>query len=236
MMKRWFTFLILLLSGTTAWAQGVDWADRQESYQAVIGQNTRIPIRIRNTTDRPQTFVIRRAVADLNSNQKGYFCIGEECFDMAVDQVMRKLEPGEVAGNIFYVVEPGLAATSNSFRFEVYQKGSPQMGLEHSFLLSVDEKPTRSFVFQTRNLTIHDVYPNPVTDRDAYLDYRLTDEAVKAKVVIHNILGSPVGDYEMLSSETRVKIQADGLSSGVYFYTIYLDNIGVLTRKLVVRK
>ncbi|MBL7851523.1 MAG: T9SS type A sorting domain-containing protein [Cyclobacteriaceae bacterium] len=236
MMKRWFILLIILLSGAGTWAQSVDWIDRQDTYQAVIGQTLRIPIRVRNTTDKPQTFVIRRAAADLNANQKGYFCVGDECFDGLVDQVTRKLDPGEVAGNVFFVVEPGLATTSNSFRFEVYQKGSPQMGLEHSFLLSVDEKPTRSFVFQTRNLTVHDIYPNPVTDQDGYLDYRLTDEAVKAKVVIHNILGSPVGEYEMLAAETRVKIQSDGLSSGVYFYTIYLDNVGVLTRKLVVRK
>lgn len=110
------------------------------------------------------------------------------------------------------------------------------MGIEHAFILNVEEKTTRSFVFQTRDITVHDVYPNPVTDQQAYLDYRLADEGIKAKVVIHNILGSPVGEYEMNASETRVKIQSDELSSGVYFYTIYLDNIGVLTRKLVVRK
>jgi len=236
MIKSWFTFLLFLCYGPVAWSQGVDWMDRQDTYQAVIGQNTRIPIRIRNTSDKPQTFVIRRAAADLNVNQKGYFCLGDECFDMLVDQVTRKLEPGEVAGNVFYVVEPGISITSNSFRFEVYQKGSPQMGMEHSFLLNVEEKSSRSFVFQTRNLTVHDIYPNPITDRDGYLDYRLSDELVKAKVVIHNILGSPVGEHEMLAAETRVKIQSDGLSSGIYFYTIYLDNVGVLTRKLVVRK
>ncbi len=235
-MKRWLVILILVATGSSAWAQAVDWIDRQDTYQATIGQNFRIPIRVRNTSDKPQTFVIRKATADLNANQKGYFCVGDECFDQLTDQVTRRLEPGEVAGNVFFVVEPGLAATSNALRFEVYQKGSPQLGMEHSFVLSVEEKPTRSFVFQARNITIHDVYPNPITGQEAFLDYRLTDDAIKAKVVIHNILGSPVGEHEMVSTETRVKIQAEGLSSGVYFYTIYLDNVGVLTRKLVVRK
>lgn len=235
-MKRWIVILILSVGGPAVWAQSVDWIDRQDTYQATIGQNARIPIRVRNTSDRPQTFVIRRVLAELNANQKGYFCVGDECFDITVDQVTRRLEPGELASNVFFVVEPGMSATSNAFRIEVYQKGSPQLGLEHSFLLNVDEKPARSFVFQTRNIMVHDVYPNPVTGHDAWLDYKLLDETVKAKVVIHNILGSPVGEHEMLSTDTRVKIQAEGLSSGVYFYTIYLDNIGVLTRKLVVRK
>lgn len=235
-MKRWIVILICSFGGPVSLSQSLDWIDRQDTYQAVIGQNARIPIRVRNTSDRPQTVIIRRAVAELNANQKGYFCMGDECFDMTIDQVTRRLEPGEVASNIYFVVEPGMTATSSAFRFEVFQKGSPQLGMEHSFVLNVDERPSRSFVFQTRSIMVHDVYPNPVTDRDAYLDYKLNDETVKAKVVIHNILGSPIGEHEMPSTETRVKIQAEGLSSGVYFYTIYLDNIGVLTRKLVVRK
>lgn len=228
--------MFLLLGAFGVSAQGIEWLDRQENYQAGLGQNTRIPIRIRNTSDRAQTFIIRKAAADLGTNQKGYFCLGDECYDPMIDQVTKKLEPGEVVSNLVFVVETGLSATSNSFRFEAFPKGSPTMGLEHNFLLSIEEKHAKAFVFQSREIIIHDVYPNPVTDHQAYLNYKLNDDAIKAKVVIHNILGSPVGDYELPSSETRVKIQAEELSSGVYFYTVYLDNVGVLTRKLVVRK
>lgn len=235
-MKHWIVVALFLLTGQCAFGQGMEWIDSQENYQTAIGQNARIPIRIKNTSDRALTLTIRKAAGDLNNNQKGYFCVGDECFDALTDQVTRRLEPGETASNVFYVVEPGLSTTSNSFRFEAFQKGSPQMGIEHAFILNIEEKVNRSFVYQSRDITVHDIYPNPVTDQHAYLDYRLSDEAIKAKVVIHNILGSPVGDYEMHASETRVKIQADDLSSGVYFYTIYLDNVGVLTRKLVVRK
>lgn len=235
-MKRSFLILFLFVCGLSAEGQNLEWVERQDTYHAGLGQNARIPIRIRNTSDKAQTIVIRRASEDLNANQKGYFCIGDECYDKVVDQVMRRLEPGETANNVFFVVETGLLPTSNSFRVEIHQKGSPQTGLEHSFSLNIEEKPARSFVFQSRDITIHDVYPNPVTEQEAYIDYRLADESVQAKVVIHNILGSPVGEHEMPSSETRVKIQAEEFSSGVYFYTVYLDNVGVLTRKLVVRK
>ncbi|MEJ0055774.1 MAG: T9SS type A sorting domain-containing protein [Bacteroidota bacterium] len=109
------------------------------------------------------------------------------------------------------------------------------MSIEHSVSLSVDEKQAKSLVFQSKDITIHDVYPNPVTDL-ATIDYRIHNELIKAKVVIHNILGSPVGHYDLPVFESKVKIQADEFTSGVYFYTVYLDNIGVLTRKIVVRK
>ena len=117
----------------------------------------------------------------------------------------------------------------------MYPRGNPALGIDHSFSLSIDEKPGKSLVFQSRDITIHDVYPNPVNDQ-AYIDYRIYNENLKAKVVIHNILGSPVGNYELPNSDSRIKIQADEFTSGVYFYTVYLNNVGVLTRKLVVRK
>jgi len=67
-------------------------------------------------------------------------------------------------------------------------------------------------------------------------DYTIHNESVKAKVVIHNILGRTMSEAELPTSETKIKIQAEELATGVYFYTLYLDNNGVLTRKLIVRK
>lgn len=182
-MKRWFLGLAFVLSHLSIWAQGIEWIDRQDAYQTRIGQNAQIAIRVRNSSERAQTMVIRKATGDLNPSQKGYFCRGSECFD-GLNEITIRLEPGQTAGDLFFVVEPGMTPTSNSFRLEVYQKGSPQMGIEHAFLLNVEEKASRSFVFQSRDITVHDIYPNPVTDTHAFIDYRLSDESVKAKVVI----------------------------------------------------
>jgi hypothetical protein len=99
----------------------------------------------------------------------------------------------------------------------------------------VGEKGTKSLVFQSKDITIHDVYPNPVSDM-AFIDYTIHNEAIKAKVVIHNILGRTMNETDLPTSETRIKIQAEELATGIYFYTLYLDNDGVLTRKMIVRK
>lgn len=226
---------MFVASGISALAQGFEWTERQESYQAGLGQTIRIPISIKNTSDKAQFFIVRKAQGDLGANQKGYFCLGDECLDPSLDQFSKRIEPGEALTNLYFTVETGLATTVNSFRFEVFPRGNPASGMEHSFSLAVDEKPAKSLVFQSKDITIHDVYPNPVTDQ-ASIDYRIYNESLKAKVVIHNILGSPVGHYDLPVFETKVKIQADEFTSGVYFYTVYLDNVGVLTRKLVVRK
>ena len=234
-MKKFAFILLALISGLSAWAQGFEWADRQEVYQVGVGQTIRIPIRIKNTSDKAQFFIVRKAHSDLGSNQKGYFCLGEECLEPGLDQFSKKIEPGETLNNLVFTIESGLVTTMNSLRFEVFPRGNPSLGVEHAISLAVDEKPAKSLVFQSKDITIHDVYPNPVIDQ-AFIDYRITNELLKAKVVIHNILGSPIGHYDLPAFETKVKIQAEELASGVYFYTVYLDNVGVLTRKLVVRK
>lgn len=233
---KWILFLLVFsASGFSAGAQTLEWIDRQEHFQATTGQTVRIPIKIKNTTDKVQFFIVKKASGDIGSNQKGYFCLGDDCLDPGVDQFSKKLEPGETITNLYFTVEPGMVTTSNSFRFEVYSRNNPTIGIEHSVSLSVDEKTAKSLVFQSRDITVHDIYPNPINDQ-AFIDYKLHNELIKAKVVIHNILGSPVGHYDLSVFESRAKIQADELTSGVYFYTVYIDNIGVLTRKLIVRK
>ena len=234
---KWFLVLVAIVSSSAfeATAQGFEWIDRQENFQAGLGQTLRIPIRIKNTSDKAHFFIVRKLQGDLESNQKAYFCLGDECFDPGVDQFSKRIEAGETTSNLYFTFESGLISTINSFRFEVFARGVPTISIEHSFSVSVDERPAKLLVFQSKDITIHDVYPNPVNDQ-AFIDYRIHNEMVKAKVVVHNILGSAMGHYDLPVSETRTKISAEELTSGIYFYTVYLDNIGILTRKLVVRK
>lgn len=235
MARHLFVLAFALVASLKGLAQGFEWTDRQESMQAGVGQTLRIPIRIKNTSDKAQFFVIRKAQADLNSNQKGYFCLDDDCLDQGIEQFSKRIEPGETLNNLYYTVETGLVTTNNTLRFEVFAKASPGLVLDHTISLAVDEKPAKSLIFQSRDISIHDVYPNPIVDQ-AFIDYRIYNEQLKAKVVIHNILGVAVGNYEMPVFENKVKIQADDFVSGVYFYTLYLDNVGVLTRKMIVRK
>ncbi|HWA35152.1 MAG TPA: hypothetical protein VG737_13520 [Cyclobacteriaceae bacterium] len=61
--------LLFCAAGTAVFAQSVEWMDRQENIQAGFGQNVRIPIKIKNTTEKTQFYVIKKSQADLSSNQ-----------------------------------------------------------------------------------------------------------------------------------------------------------------------
>jgi Secretion system C-terminal sorting domain len=234
-MKLIVFICIILLAGWPAGAQHFEVLDGPDNYQTSFNQLVRIPIRIKNNTDKSQFYVIRKAKGDLGDTQKGYFCFNNQCLDAGIEEFSKKVEPGETLQDLFYTLESGIQTMQAAIKFEIFPKGHPHELLDRSVSVSVEEKPSKSYIFQSKEITIQDIYPNPVQEH-GFIDYKLHSESAKAKITVHNILGKPMGDYDLAPSENRVKIQADELVSGVYFYTVYLNNNGILTRKLIVRK
>jgi len=229
------TVLGLLMASFLA-AQSFEFPDQRETYFASMGQSVRIPIQVKNTSEKAQIFVIRTHSGDLGSTQKGYFCLDKTCLEPGVDAFSRRLEPGQALENLAYVVETGLVTGENSLQIEVTSQSSAADPKTRAIkLLISDERTAKALFYQSKDITIYDVYPNPAIDY-ATVDYTLHNEKVEAKLVIHNVLGSHQVDHALPPQENRLKISTESLPTGVYFYTIYLDNDGVLTRKLVVRK
>jgi hypothetical protein len=225
----------VLVASLASVAQSFELLDRTEQYSTGISQTIRIPIKIKNTSEKAQFYIVRLTSNELSGTQKGYFCLDKTCLESGITEFSKKVEAGATLENLQYVLETGLVAGQYPIKFEVFAKGSISTLTEHSVNVMVEEKPAKSLVFQSKDITIHDLYPNPVNDQ-AFIEYRLHNEGIKAKMVIHNILGSSVIDLGLSYQETKVKIEASDMSPGVYFYTVYLDNVGVLTRKLIVRR
>ncbi len=234
-MKSWGAIIVLLMISLPGLTQNFDLLDKQENFQAGVGETLRIPLKIKNTSDKPQFYIIRKVQSDLSSTQKGYFCLDKKCLESSVNEFSKRIEPGETIEQLVYMIEGGMLSGQNSIRFQVSPKGNPQEIMEYAVSVAIHEKTEKPVLFQSKEITIQDVYPNPVQDH-AFVDYRIHNEDVKAKLIIHNILGKPMNEFDLPASETRVKLQTEEFTSGIYFYTLYLDNNGVLTRKLIVRK
>lgn len=230
-----FFVAFLLFASVALRAQNFQLLDRQDSFQGGLNESIRVPLRIKNTTEKAQFYIIRKSANDLGSSQKGYFCLNKTCLEPGIEEFSKKIEAGETLQGLYFVVETGLQAAHASVRFEIFAKGRPQEAIEHTVNVTVDETPYKAYLFKSKEITINEVFPNPVQS-EAFMEYQIHQEQVKAKVIIHNILGKPMGEYELNQHESRVKILADELASGIYFYTVYLDNNGVATRKMIVRK
>jgi len=234
-MKRWGLTLLLVIIVLSGFGQSFELMDHQENFQATYGETLKIPIKIRNNTTKAQFYIIRKLQSDLNTTQKGYFCFDKTCLESGIEEFSKKVEAGETLQNFYYVLESGLQSGVGSVKFQVFTKGSSTDAMDYAVNFSIQEKGPKQIIYKSKDITIQDVYPNPVQDL-AYMDYRIHNESITAKVIIHNILGLVIGELELSPLEDRVKIHSDEFVSGIYFYTVYVNNNGVLTRKLIIRK
>lgn len=227
--------VILFFITYCGFSQGIELLGHQESYKGIIGETINAPLRFRNTSDKPITLVIRKVNSQLGGTQKNYFCLDNNCLDQRVEDYIIKIEPGQVLNNLQITLETGLVSGESMLSYLAYNKSNPSNSIEFNLNFTVEERPEKQNIYSSRFLTLHDVYPNPVVDH-AVVDYRILNDQIKAKIVIHNLLGNVVGEYALPSMENYVRFRTEDLSAGIYFYTLYVDNEGVMTRKLIVRK
>jgi len=85
------------------------------------------------------------------------------------------------------------------------------------------------------NKLFSDAYPNPANSYTSF-DYNLQGNFQKAKLIVHNILGSVVKEIEFASGIGKLDVNTSDLIEGLYFYTVYINNEALITRKLVIKR
>jgi hypothetical protein len=234
-MKKCLAAMFLWLgAAVVAVAQNFSLVENPAALKSRIGETIRIPIRATNTSDRPVQLIIRRS-QDLTGTQKAYFCLGDDCLDPSVEEIGRKLEPGASLENVYYALETGLVGGATHVTITILNRQNLAETTSAEFAVNISDRAEKSALFQSRDITLFDVYPNPVSDF-ATIDYSVHNEAVDAQIILHNILGNMVGTYTLPGLDTRAKISALELPAGVYFYTLLVNDEGVMTRKLIIRK
>ena len=216
-------------------AQSFEIAAIQEVYRGHIGETVKVPLQLANTTDKPLTLIIRRVSSNLGGTQKNYYCPDNECLDQRVEDFLIRLEPRQTLTNFDIALDAGLANGISSVKYLIFNRYNSSDALEFDLHFAVEERSAKEDIFTHPQIVLHDVYPNPVVDY-AYVNYKMLNDDLEAKIVIHNILGNPIDEYNLPAAENKVKIRAESMNAGIYFYTLYLDNEGVVTRKLIVKK
>jgi hypothetical protein len=193
------------------------------------------PIRFKNTSEKPIILIVRKISGEIGSTQRNFLCLDANCLDQRSDDQIVRIEVGQTLSSLQVALEAGLVSGHSSVRYIAYNKSNPSQSIEFEVHFDVEEKAEKQSIYTSKVIMLKDVYPNPVVDH-ALVDYKILNDQIKAKIIIHNILGNSQGEYDLSSSENMLRIPADGLSPGIYFYTLYINNEGVLTRKLIVKK
>ncbi len=97
-----------------------------------------------------------------------------------------------------------------------------------------DANRTEDRLFANDQIQVSNIYPNPANDI-AELDYQLVSSSSEARVMLLDILGSPVADFVLDRNDRKLRLNTRDLPTGYYFYQLSLDGRKVATKKLLVR-
>ena len=236
-MKLIFLIVILILFGFSTIAQSIEILHNNKNYHGNIGSKIEAPVTIKNNSNRILNLMVQRVSSQIGSTQSTFFCWDNECFgkDTYTLPTSRKLAPGEESSAFLSVLEAGLTEQFSTVTYIFYDRDNPSDAVSYDLNYNVEEKEIKGLLYESQDITLSDAYPNPVSEK-AIIQYRFFDETKEAKILIHNVLGSIVGEYKLLPVENQLKISTQELNPGVYFYTLYLDNKGLVTKKLIVKK
>ncbi|TRX52015.1 T9SS type A sorting domain-containing protein [Fulvivirga sp. M361] len=237
-MKIVFSTFIFWLLATGIYGQSFELVDYNNStYKGAIGKQIKAPIRIKNLTDKPIQIMVRRIEKVIGTSQTNFFCWDGECYDANIDELplSKYISPGETSDKFESILETGLVSGISSVKYLIYNRDNPTDAIEYKMNYTVEERTQSNILFNSPELIINEVYPNPVKEY-AIIDYNVYDQELKAKIVLHNVLGSVVGGYDLPYLKTKLKINTEDFNPGVYFYTLYIDNDAAFTRKLIIRQ
>lgn len=216
-------------------AQALEITGLQDTYRGAVGEVVRAPLRFTNHSDRPITVYLRQSGGQIGTSQRSYFCRGGNCLDDAAQDLIIKLDPGQSVADLEVILEAGLVPGLSTMRYTAVNRSNPSEVIEFDLNFVVDERQRQPTIYNSRYITVQDVYPNPASDH-AFVDYRVLEDQVAARIVVHSVLGNTMGEYELPSFESQAKILTGNLNAGIYFYTLYIDGEAVMTRKLIVKR
>ena len=241
-LKKILYIALLTLFGFAASAQSLEIVNTDANQKGVIGQDLRTVIKIKNISNKPVYFSISEVKKVIGSSQKSFLCINNDCDNGNIadrkgniSKYVRKLMPGETDESIVAVLESGLVQGISTISYQVFNIRQPADYVQIEMQYEISELSNEGLLYSSRTVDLSNVYPNPVTET-AVFDYRIKNDSKEAKIIIHNVLGSVAGEYKLNPFEQQLKVSVESYNPGVYFYSLYIDNEGVATKKLVVRK
>lgn len=202
-----------------------------------LGTTQRKTVILQNDSDQQKTFFLKNLRGNIGSSQNIKICIGEQCYDpkRELAKIKLTLEPGEIVTDLYLDFQMGIAETRGSFDLFFSNETNIRETFVVEAIYEVANPENKVDEFDYKEIILSDVYPNP-SNRIAQFDYELKNTRIKARISINSFIGNPVADYELDPSRKSLVINVSDFNPGVYFYTLFLDNKNIVTKKLVVKK
>jgi hypothetical protein len=204
-------------------------------FSGKIGTSQRKSLIIQNESNQTKEFSLKYLRGNIGSSQSVKICIGDKCFDPKKDisKVKITLNPNEIFTDLYLEFDLGISELKGSFDLHFVNPNN----VRDVFLVEAVYEVYNPSEDETnhKDISLGSVYPNP-SNRIAQIDYEIKNPNVNAKISINSFIGNPVAEYELDPNQETLVINVADLHPGVYFYTLFIDNKNIVTKKLVVKK
>jgi hypothetical protein len=204
-------------------------------FSGTIGSSQRKSLIIQNESNQSKEYNLKFLRGNIGSSQNVKICIGDKCYDPKRDhsKIKISLKPGEIFTDLYLEFEMGIAETKGNFDLHFYNSTNVRdvfviESVYEVFNASADET-------NHKDIIIGSAYPNP-TNRSAQIDYVVKNPNAIVKISINSFIGNPVAEYQLDPLQKNLVINVSDFNPGVYFYTLFVDNKNIVTKKLVVKK
>jgi len=236
-MKTFFYISLFTMLSSFAWSQSLKIVNSNLYVDSEVGTSTSTTIKVQNISNHTIMLGIEKTEENIRSSQISTLCINNDCSkkNIVSSNTIIKLLPGQIFEGFSTILETGLVPGNSSVKFLIYNLSNTNESIEAEINYSIKEKAKEGLLYSSNVVELSDVFPNPAREKIVF-NYNYLDPEKEAKVVIHSVLGSVISEYKLSPYETRLSIPVTSYNPGVYFYTLYIENEGVATKKMVVRK
>jgi hypothetical protein len=225
----------LVLLPVLAGAQQVRVLSEVLDFSGDIGSSQRKTVIIQNESNQIKTYFLKNVRGSVGSSQRVKVCLSDQCFDPKKDltKISLKLQPGEIFTDLYLEFEMGITETRGSFDLFFVNAEN----IRENFVVEARYEVANGSGtdFTHKDIKLSEIFPNP-SNRIAQLDYEVVNPKAKAKITINSFIGNPIAEFELDPERNSLVINVTDFQPGVYFYTLFVDNKNVVTKKLQVKK
>jgi len=237
-------FVTLFLLGPISFAQDIEIITHQMTkYEPLGTTDIDIEFEVVNISPFTQTIFEVRTIENLPTDWSSSMCFGDLCFAPFIDSVATTpdfqtpaVEPGDTLKTSIHVYPDQVNIGTGNIQIEVGTFRNPDIRYVLDFTATTDPAVSVNEGNLINTYYLSQNFPNPFNPSTS-IEYYVGEPGL-VQLKVYNVLGvevaSPVNEQQNAGNYT-IGFDAAKLSSGVYFYSLSVNNF-TQTRKMILEK
>lgn len=234
---RFIFFWWICASGLLS-AQSLRIVDSPKEISGSVGSRIESVIRLKNTGTREVQVQVERLNSDLLANQSVFFKLGDKITGVrqTISGNTIAIGPGQTVESFTAYLTAGFEVGESAVTYRFFDVRNPANYADFTINYRVGVQQDKDRLYVSNKINISALFPNPATHY-AEAEYQIAPEQKSQFfLTINNVLGGQVAAYPLQSQDSRLRVSLEKFETGVYFYSLVIDDKAVVTRKFMVKK